>query len=324
MNPLTWAGAGFRRWWQARLRPTDFHQLTQRNVYILPTGSGLMLAATLLVLLLASINFQLNLGYALTFLLAGCSVVGMHMGHATLRGLHLQLVPPPAQFLDVATTLTVRIHNPSPRPRYGLGIALPSGTDWSWAEIPALGSTELKLNWVAPHRGLVTLPLLKAETRFPMGAFRVWTVWQPASTMWVYPRLEPSAPEWPAAQVGESGGAAAVARLAADAELDGLRGYRRGDAPKHIVWKKAAQAMETGSGALISRECRGTPTAEVWLDLANTGLADKEGRLSRLCTWVCRAESRGLRYGLRLPGRNIAAASGAEHQRQCLEALALC
>ncbi len=41
--------------------------LTQRNVYILPTGPGWMLALTLLVLLIASINFQLNLGYLLTF-----------------------------------------------------------------------------------------------------------------------------------------------------------------------------------------------------------------------------------------------------------------
>jgi hypothetical protein len=46
-----------------------------------------MLGATLLVLLVASINYQLNLGYLLTFLLAGSALVGMHVCHATLRGL---------------------------------------------------------------------------------------------------------------------------------------------------------------------------------------------------------------------------------------------
>ena len=42
-------------WWQARLPICDTTILTQRNVYILPTGAGWMLAITLLVLLVASI-----------------------------------------------------------------------------------------------------------------------------------------------------------------------------------------------------------------------------------------------------------------------------
>ena len=50
-----------------------------------------ILAGALLVLLLASINYQLNLGYVLTFLLAGSGVVSMHLTHATLRGLTLRL-----------------------------------------------------------------------------------------------------------------------------------------------------------------------------------------------------------------------------------------
>ena len=62
-------------WWEARLPRADTHELTQRNVYILPTRAGFMFALTLLTLLLASINYQLNLGYVLTFLLAGSGVV---------------------------------------------------------------------------------------------------------------------------------------------------------------------------------------------------------------------------------------------------------
>ena len=70
--------------------------LTQRNIYILPTKAGLAFALTLMVLLLASINYQLNLGYVLTFLLAGSGVVSMHLTHGTLRGLTLHLQPPSA------------------------------------------------------------------------------------------------------------------------------------------------------------------------------------------------------------------------------------
>lgn len=324
MNPVRWARERFRRWWQARLRPDDDHYLTQRNVYILPTAPGLMLAITLLVLLVASINFQLNLGYALTFLLAGCSLVGMHMGHATLRGLHLQLVPPEAEFLDVPTRLTVQLHNTSARPRYGVGLALQDLGAWSWVEVPPKGSCQLRLAWLAPRRGFVKLPLLSAESRFPLGTFRVWTVWQPAACAWVYPRPEMPAPALPGVTAPIAGAAGAIDLVVAHGDWDGVRGYRRGDPPKQIVWKKAAQALATGSGALVSRDTSAPTAVELWLDYGGTGLTDKEARLSRLCAWVREAENRGFAYGLRLPGRELAPGSGATHQRQCLEALALC
>ena len=95
LNPAALVRARFRHWWQARLPLSDTQLLTQRNVYILPTRPGFMLGLTLLVLLVASINYQLNLGYLLTFLLAGSAVVGMHVCHATLRGLTLNLRPGP-------------------------------------------------------------------------------------------------------------------------------------------------------------------------------------------------------------------------------------
>ena len=64
-------------WFLSRRPPSDTLELTQRNVYIVPTRAGWTLGATLLVLLIASINYQLNLGYLLTFLLAGSVAVGM-------------------------------------------------------------------------------------------------------------------------------------------------------------------------------------------------------------------------------------------------------
>ena len=64
----------FRQWWRLRLRPTDTQVLTQRNVYIVPTGAGLMWGLTIVVLLIASINYSLSLGSALPFLLAGSAL----------------------------------------------------------------------------------------------------------------------------------------------------------------------------------------------------------------------------------------------------------
>ena len=108
LNPVMLLRRRFQRWVQARQPRSDTLLLTQRNVYILPTRPGFMLGATLLVLLVASINYQLNLGYVLTFLLAGSGVVSMHITHATLRGLTLHLKPVAPVFVGDAVLLDER------------------------------------------------------------------------------------------------------------------------------------------------------------------------------------------------------------------------
>ena len=110
--------ARLRAWWQSRLPLTDTLLLTQRNVYILPTRAGWMLAATLGVLLVAAINYQLNLGYLLTFLLAGSAAASMVICHNTLRGLTLQLLPPQPLFAGALAVLDIKLTNARRAPRH--------------------------------------------------------------------------------------------------------------------------------------------------------------------------------------------------------------
>ena len=102
-----------------------------------------MLGATLLVLLVASINYQLNLGYLLTFLLAGSVVVGMHVCHGTLRGLAMRLMPPDAAVTRApAAVFRVVLHNArrsdALRHRPG-GAGRTQRTNGSWTDVPAAG-----------------------------------------------------------------------------------------------------------------------------------------------------------------------------------------
>jgi uncharacterized protein (DUF58 family) len=319
----TGAGSRWQRFFLNRIPPADSTVLTQRTVYILPTRAGWLLGVTLLVLLLGSINYQLNLGYVLTFLLAGSALVGMHVAHATLRGLTLQLLPPPAVFAGTTVRAMVQIRNPGQRTRYAVGLGVWRSEDWAWADIPAHGSSMLPLNWPASARGLHSLPPLTAQTCFPLGTFRVWTVWRTASCVLVYPAPEPRPPDLPVAPTPGLR-AAGSQRHSADTSMedwDGVRTYRPGDPLKTVLWKKAAQR-----DTLVSREAAGQACGEVWLDLARTGLpagADTEARLARLCAWVLAAHEQGLRFGLRLGAKTLASQQGLAHRNQCLRALAL-
>lgn len=320
LNPFGLVRARFRQWWQARLPLSDTTTLTQRNVYILPTRPGFMLGATLLILLVSSINYQLNLGYLLTFLLAGSAVVGMHVCHATLRGLTMNLQAPDPQFAGAGAALSIVLTNTRKSVRHGIGLAVLDATHedrWVWTDVPAQGSSTVHVAFKPERRGLHAIPPLTAETRFPLGTFRVWTVWRPAAQVLVYPQPEPFPPPLPPGEP-RSGGAAA-ARVQTTGEFDGVRAYRRGDPLKLVVWKKAAKADE-----LVSRDTQQAQRYELWLDSAQTGHVDVEHRLSRLTAWLLQADKLGLDYGLRLPGQEIKPASGEAHKRRCLEALALC
>ena len=321
-HPVDAVRKRFERWWQARLPLTDTTVLTQRNVYILPTGAGWMLALTLLVLLVASINFQLNLGYLLTFLLAGSAVAGMHFCHATLRGLSLHLQPPEPLFLGQGAALQVQLASERRTPRLSIALAVYGSGHWAWTDVPAQGIAHVEVAFTPARRGLHRVPTLTAETRYPLGTFRVWTVWRPAAEVLVYPAPEPGAPPLPPGEPRAGGTGSAPTHGTGD--FEGVRAYRRGDPLQLVVWKKAAQALASGSDALVSRDAQQSQRHELWLDTAHTGLADPEARLSRLTAWVLQADRLGLNYGLRLPGREIAQGNGPAHRRNCLEALALC
>ena len=332
LHPVRRLRAKLQAWFVARLPPSDSVTLSQRTVYILPTGPGWMLGLTLLVLLVASINYQLNLGYLLTFLLAGTALAGMHVCHATLRGLAMNLMALSAHYAGANATFDIKLTNNRRSARHAIGLSVlapgdapaPKGSPrhWVWTDVPAQGASVVQVAFTPARRGLHRLPALTAETRFPLGTFRVWTVWRPAAQMMVYPAPELHPPPLPPGEPRAQGSDSA-ARMQGSGEFDGVRGYRRGDSMKNVLWKKAAKAGDSGAG-LVVRDTAPVQRQELWLDFRHSGTPEREQQLSRLCAWVLQADRLGLSYGLRLPGLDLAPGHGAAHQRRCLEALATC
>lgn len=318
------------RWWEARHPRSDTTSLTQRTLYILPSRPGMAFCATLLLLLLASINDQLSLGYLLTFLLAGAGLASMHSTHNNLRGLKLDLKQPAAAYAGQPLLLDVRLHNTG-KARYGVGMRLPQGrfSDTAFTDVPAQGHAQLHLQVSFPTRGRHLLPVLRIESRFPLGLFGAWSLWRPAAVAWVYP-----APEIDAPPAGQSEEALPQGQGQPGLGEDpGLRPYRHGDSPRQILWKKSAMALaqpqppsggiNSGASPLLVRERLGSRASEQWLDLDQTRGLPFEARLSRLAAWIQRAEEAGLPYGLRLGALSIDPDLGPDHFRVCMEALTL-
>jgi len=115
-----------------------------------------------------------------------------------------------------------------------------------------------------------------------------------------------------------AGGDTRIASGGSDA-FSGLRQYQIGDPPRHIHWKAAARDQ-----GLQTKVFSGRTAAELWLEWNQLPAGmDLESRLSRLTRWVLSADQAGLRYGLRLPGVELAPDSGEAHRLACLRELAL-
>ena len=310
-----------RRWFENRLPRSDSWVLTQRNLYILPTKAGWGFGLTLMVMLVASINYQLNLGYALTFLLGGAALVSMHQTHANLRRLALHVKAPAPVFAGEPATLEIVFDNPGGE-RHGVGLGLYESRreGMAFCDVPAQGSAMLRLRFTPLRRGRQALPTLLVESHFPLGLFRAWTVWRPAAQALVYPAPEQPAPALPAGQTNPSGEPSA--RPGSGSEFDGVRAYRRGDPLRQVVWKKVARI-----GEMVSRDSSASAAQTLVLDYAAAGdtrsLDEPEQRLSRLTAWVLAAERGGLAFGLKLPGLDLPAAGGDSQRRDALTALAL-
>ena len=171
-----------RRYFENRLPRSDSWILAQRNLYILPTRAGWAFAVTLLVMLLASINYQLNLGFALTFTLCGAGLVAIGQTHANLRGLTLRVRSPQPVHAGEPATIEIVLDNPG-RERHGVGLRVYSADHraTAWVDVPAHGTALARLAFVPDSRGRHLLPALLAETNFPLGLLRAWTVWRPAA-----------------------------------------------------------------------------------------------------------------------------------------------
>ena len=303
--------------WLFRVRPDEDAPvvLGQRRIFVFPTPAGLAFAMTLATLLIASINYNLGLGYAFTFLLGGSAVASIV--HAFRNLVHLEIHPTAATpaFAGGEAGFTLAVDNPVNRPRHALRGHAAGGPEAAFA-VEARDTAYVELRRPAPRRGRLPLGRVVLETVYPLGLIRAWSVLAPRQEALVYPAPEADPPPLPVAAALTAG--QLHGQFGRD-DFHGLRPYVATDSPRHIAWKVYAR-----EGPLVVKEFAGGDDGEIVLDwAAMPPELGTEARLSRLSAWVCVASRLSLRYSLRLPGLDIAGSAGASHARKCLEALAL-
>jgi uncharacterized protein (DUF58 family) len=303
--------------WALRVKPPEASPIVlgQRRIYVLPTRAGLGYAAGLLTMLVGSINYNLSLGYVLTFLLAGLGVVAIL--HTFRNLVRLKVSPgrtPPVFAGELAAFHLVLA---SETGRRAIHLWLPAGEDTT-VDVAANDSADACLRLPATRRGWLALPRIGLETTWPLGLIRAWAYCAPGMRCLVYPKPAAKAPPLPWS-AGEHGGRRSGGH--GNDDFAGLRGHQPADPPRHVAWKTAARHGD--DAPLLTKQFDGAATARLWLDWQDAPGEDVEARLSVLARWALEAHAAGLDWGVRLPERSIAPDAGADHLQAALTALAL-
>jgi uncharacterized protein (DUF58 family) len=306
---------------KATARDTGSVLLSQRRVYILPTRAGLGFCVLLLVLLIGSVNYNLGLGFGLTFVAGACAVVDMVQTTRNLAGLVLSPGRAPDVFAGEDAPFELRVDNPTRLARYAVWIDFEHVSEPRQAvDVSAGGSTTLVLRTPTRRRGWMRPPRVRLSTRFPLGLFRAWSWWQPDSRALVYPFPEQDAPPLPMTGRPSPDGAGSTG----SDDFAGVRSYQPGDPLRYLAWRQIARLDPELGGQLVTKHFEGGTIDELVLDFdaLPPGL-DEELRLARMARWVLEAEQRALPYAFRLGRVRYDTALGEAHQAACLRALAL-
>ena len=329
------------QWQQARI-PAGKHRLNARSVFILPTKQGGYLALFLVAMLLACINYNLSLGYMLTFFVFSVGLGAMSRTHQNLLGLECVLLAPAQAdtpcFAGSSAVITFELCNTTGLDKQAIVIDFmlhPSMTPPSSAPpIQDLGlaleagkTAQSQRFLASTRRGLHAVPPIKISSTYPLGLWRAWSyVFHPSVQthgLWVFPAPRTPLPLMPSLA---SYGAATAARA--------VEFSTSGDAVSHIEAADTAPARSihwpsVAKGQLAQRvlENEAPVSTPVQLDLKGCTVSGIEAQLEQLCAGVLHCQSHRIPFVLALGAQRIPSQGEARcdtaHTAACLQALAL-
>jgi uncharacterized protein (DUF58 family) len=285
-------------------------KLGRKRIYTLPTGAGWMLAGLLLICVLASLNYNSNVGLGFGLLLVSAALTALVACHQRLDGLEIiEVVGEPGHAGDVVMVRVVVRTQPGNH-----GLILRADNSQTTFEVDAQGRGVARLELPAKQRGAWVLPRLAIATRQPLGVSTAWAwFWARGAKVLVWPALETEQAPLPPMSDGER---QARNSQTHNQDVRSLRPYRPGDSIRQIAWKQSARLATP-----VVREYE-RPAGHATIDWATLSHLGPEKRLSRIATWVVEAERCGRATHLRLPGRQLGPRRGESHKRACLDALA--
>lgn len=284
--------------------------LNTRSIYIIPTRFGFLFGLVLIAMLIGSINYEMNLGFLLTFLFGATVFTCMFQTYQNFNQINLAAPNTSPAFLGedihistisqsqyTSNNITIQVNN--------------TKTPFNLKQ-----RNECKLKMLSTQRGVHRIKRIKLFSVYPMGLFHIWSWVKTDIQYTVYPKPQ-ALPKnsLDDTHVNISGDQSSSQK--GDDELYAYKAYQTGDPINRIAWKKSAQ-----TGKLHSQEMSKNISSNYYIDWHHFENNSQEERLSHMCHLVLQSHNKNESYGLVLPDITIHPEHSEKHKHQCLLALA--
>lgn len=292
-------------------RMAHFHL---RNIYIVPTLSGLGLLGVMLLALIAAINFQNSMIYMVCFWLGSLLVINILYTFRNLSGLRIALqgVDPCFAGQNCRVRLLASSHHRKEAIYTGW-----KAHDLAEIELTHAQSCEVTVSYPAPTRGYLKPPRLDVLTRYPTGLTVAWAYARLDIKAIVYPKPELMGTHSRAKQSSVEAEDGRELKNGVD-DFSGMQRYQAGDSLHRVHWAKYAQTRTLYTKNFVDYQHH-----DLWLNWDDLPSGSVEQRLSHLCARVLALSAEAQTYGLKIPGKIIETGNGDAQRKLCLTALAL-
>jgi len=290
------------------------------------TRVGLWFVLFTVIVGVAATNTGNNALYLVLSAMLSALVVSGVVSRWNVRRLRVAVEPPGELFARRPTLIGFSVENASRLlPRWLLLVSFAIEGPWRLIPVLARGrAARGSIEMLFPRRGRRRIVAAHVATLFPLGLFRKGMRYPLGLEVLVYPELFPPGE----IEIAPSGlqGDRSASLPGWGHELYSLRGFRQGDDPRSIHWKKSAQMRD-----LVFQERESEETLRLSILLENgvgrfAGEAESE-RFERLVSEAATAAwdylERGYEVELVTRSRRIGFGKGARHRAAILTELAL-
>jgi uncharacterized protein (DUF58 family) len=266
----------------------------------------------LALMLVAAINYQNNMAFALVFFLFALFVVAILHTFANLAGLQLEAQRALPVFAGDTAEFDILLRRTPKRRHVSIQLGWPDQPDTT---VSLLDREQLvaKIFHATQKRGWLKPGRLRVQSVYPLGLLRAWTWVDLDQGVLVYPR--PQACPRPYGRGEGAPGGERMQQIGSE-DFHAFRPYRAGDNPRHVLWRARAKGLPLQTKQFSEEQLR-----TEWLDWEALN-GDVETRLSNLCHWVLELHREQVLYGLHLPDGDIGLGNGDEHRARALQRLA--
>ena len=303
----------FDRWLKRRIPASATQRLTNRNIFILPSGFGFAYLVFVFVLFLLGTNYQNNVVILLSYLFASVFISAMLQSFFNLSGLKLHCHQQVSTYAKQQTHFSLTID--TDKPRYSLVFQFPHQGKHLQKKVNT-GTAVVNIPYCSEKRGVHIPGRLRISSEYSLGLFTCWTQLDFGCEVITYPqqkKFQNLHSSICAHQDDEHG----INVVEGGDDFGDLRQYRQGESLSQIAWKQ--QARGQGWLSKTNQQQQGN---DVWLTLDNLPSTDLEVKLQMLCYLMLEQYQQGQSWAMDLGSEKVPPNTGKKHLTHCLTMLA--